>query len=456
MQKLIPDTIATRTLLVLIIGLTVSHMVSVALYHTDRAETLASTGGEHVAERIAIITQIVDDAGQSERPRIVELADGPRLHVLLSNEPALDAQRDSGWQADMLRRALSDHLAETAKQSFRLQHADQLTSGVWRDYLSGNHQVENAGEMLLVSLPLNDGFWINFAAPIEPPEPFWSIRFALSMAVMLIAVLALSVLVVRRLTEPLETFADAATRLGQNVRAPALPVRGPREVCEAIRAFNEMQARIRRFVEDRTEMLAAISHDLGTPITRMRLRAEFVDDDQQREKMLADLDDMEKMVFSALSFAHEEAANEPHVMVDLRSLMQRVCDGASDAGYRVTLNIGENAVRFSCQHTALRRALANLVDNAVKYGRQAHASLVEDDNGILITVDDEGPGIPEELQEEAFRPFRRLEASRNRETGGMGLGLAVARTIIRAHGGDVTLTNRKEGGLRAEVRLPKQ
>jgi signal transduction histidine kinase len=456
MQKLIPDTIATRTLLVLIIGLTVSHMVSVALYHTDRAETLASTGGEHVAERIAIITQIVDDAGQSERPRIVELADGPRLHVLLSNEPALDAQRNSGWQADMLRRALSDHLAETAKQSFRLQHADQLTSGVWRDYLSGNHQVENAGEMLLVSLPLNDGFWINFAAPIEPPEPFWSIRFALSMAVMLIAVLALSVLVVRRLTEPLETFADAATRLGQNVRAPALPVRGPREVCEAIRAFNEMQARIRRFVEDRTEMLAAISHDLGTPITRMRLRAEFVDDDQQREKMLADLDDMEKMVFSALSFAREEAANEPHVMVDLRSLMQRVCDGVSDAGYQVTLDIDDNAVRFSCQHTALRRALANLVDNAVKYGRQAHASLAEDDNGILITVDDEGPGIPEELQEDAFRPFRRLEASRNRETGGVGLGLAVVRTIIRAHGGDITLTNRKEGGLRAEVRLPKQ
>jgi signal transduction histidine kinase len=456
MRKLIPDTIATRTLLVLIIGLTVSHMVSVALYHTDRAEMLASTGGEHVAERVAIITQIVDAAGQSERPRVVELADGPRLHVILSDEPALGPQQESGWQVDMLRRALSDHLAETTKQSFRLQRSDQLTGEVWREYLTRSRQVEDTGEMLSVSLPLNDGFWINFAAPINPPEPFWSFRFALSMAVMLITVLALTALIVRRLTEPLETFAGAATRLGQNMRAPALPVRGPREVCEAIRAFNKMQARIRRFVEDRTEMLAAISHDLGTPITRMRLRAEFVDDDQQRKKMLADLDDMEKMVFSALSFAREEAASEPHVMVDLRSLMQRVCDGASDAGHQVRLDIGENAVRFGCQHTALRRALTNLVDNAVKYGRQAHASLMGDDNGILIRVDDEGPGIPEELQEDAFRPFRRLEDSRNRETGGMGLGLAVARTIIRAHGGDVTLTNRKEGGLRAEVRLPKQ
>jgi signal transduction histidine kinase len=456
MRKLIPDTIATRTLLVLIIGLTVSHMVSVAFYHSDRAEILASTGGEHIAERIAIITQIVDDAGQSERPRVVELADGPRLHVILSDEPALGPQQESGWQVDMLRRALSDHLAETTKQSFRLQRSDQLTGEVWREYLTRSQQVEDTGEMLSVSLPLNDGFWINFAAPINPPEPFWSFRFALSMAVMLIAVLVLTALIVRRLTEPLETFAGAATRLGQNMRAPALPVRGPREVCEAIRAFNKMQARIRRFVEDRTEMLAAISHDLGTPITRMRLRAEFVDDDQQREKMLADLDDMEKMVFSALSFAREEAASEPHVMVDLRSLMQRVCDGVSDAGHQVRLDIGENAVRFGCQHTALRRALTNLVDNAVKYGRQAHASLMEDDIGILIRVDDEGPGIPDELQEDAFRPFRRLEDSRNRETGGMGLGLAVARTIIRAHGGDVTLTNRREGGLRAEVRLPKQ
>jgi signal transduction histidine kinase len=456
MTKLIPDTIATRTLLVLIIGLSISHLLSVALYHTDRADALASTGGQHVAERIAIITQLIEDSAQIERPRIIDLANDPRLHVILSEEPAIDDQQDSGRQVDVLRRALSSHLAEAAKQSFRLHHVDQITSGGWEDYFNRNHQAEEAGEILLVSLPLNDGSWVNFAAPIMPPEPFWSMRFALSMAVMLAAVAVLSALVVRRMTEPLETFAAAATRLGKNVRAPALPERGPREVREAIGAFNEMQGRIRRFVEDRTEMLAAISHDLGTPITRLRLRAEFVEDDEQREKMLADLDDMEKMVFSALSFAREEAASEPHMMVDLRSLMQRVCDGITDTGHQVRLEVGENAVPFGCQPAALRRALTNLIDNAVKYGRQASVSLIENGTAILIRIDDEGPGIPEEFREDAFRPFRRLETSRNRETGGMGLGLAVARTIIRAHGGDITLLNREQGGLRAEVQLPGQ
>ena len=216
-----------------------------------------------------------------------------------------------------------------------------------------------------------------------------------------------------------------------------------------------MQDRIRRFVEDRTQMLAAISHDLGTPITRLRLRAEFVDDKEQRKKMLADLDDMEKMVFSALSFARDEAASEPHAMVDLRTLLQRVCDDMADAGYAITLDVGNGAVPYGCRPAALRRALTNLIDNAIKYGRRARVSLDHDQDGFLIRIDDNGPGIPNDLQEDAFKPFRRLEASRSRETGGTGLGLTLARTIIRAHGGDVTLVNRTEGGLRVEARLPR-
>ena len=202
-------------------------------------------------------------------------------------------------------------------------------------------------------------------------------------------------------------------------------------------------------------MLAAISHDLGTPITRLRLRAEFVDDEEQRKKMLADLDDMEKMVSLALSFARDEAASEPHAMVDLRTLLQRVCDDVADAGHGITLDIGDDAVPYGCRPAALRRALTNLIDNAIKYGRQARVSLKNDQQGVLVRIDDNGPGIPEELQEEVFRPFRRLEASRSRETGGTGLGLTIARTTIRAHGGDITLTNRSEGGLRVEVWLPR-
>jgi signal transduction histidine kinase len=455
MRPLIPDTIAVRTLLVLIIGLTVSHVLSVALYFTDRTSALMSTGGEHTAERIATIWRLVEDASQAERQRIVELADHPKLHIIWSQESALEDQQDSGWQADVLRDALVAHLNGGSGQVFRLRHTDGVTIETWQEHLREDHQGEDLGEALMVSLQLRDGSWLNFVAPIGSPEPFWSLRFALSMVVMLLAVGALSALVVHHLTRPLGTFARAAHRLGTDIKAPPIPESGPAEVRQATRAFNEMQDRIRRFVEDRTQMLAAISHDLGTPITRLRLRAELVEDEGQQKKMLADLDDMEKMVFSALSFARDEAACEPHVMVDLRTLLQRVCDDMADAGHGITSDIGDDAVPYGCRPAALRRALTNLIDNAIKYGRQARVSLKNDQQGVLVRIDDKGPGIPEELQEEAFRPFRRLEASRSRETGGTGLGLTVARTIIRAHGGDITLTNRSEGGLRVEVRLPQ-
>jgi len=455
MGRLIPDTIATRTMLVLIIGLTVSHAVSVGLYITDRTNALLFTGGQHTGERIATIAQLVDDESQADRMRIVELADNSKFHVTWTQQSATEDQRDGGWQADVLRDALAAHLRTDGSQVFRLRYTERIITEPWQRHLRQRHDQGDPGETLLVSLRLRDGSWVNFAAPVGSPEPFWSLRFALSLVVMLLTVGAVSALVVHHWTKPLAIFARAAARLGTDMKAAPLPESGPAEVRHATRAFNEMQGRVRRFVEDRTQMMAAISHDLGTPITRLRLRAEFIDDEEQRKKMLADLDDMEKMVFAALSFARDDAANEPAALVDLRSLLQRVCDDITDAGFEVSMEVGEKAVRYGCQPAALRRALTNLIDNAVKYGGRARVSLRDDDNAVLIRIDDDGPGIPEELREDAFRPFRRLEASRNQETGGTGLGLAVARTIIRAHGGDIRLMNRSKGGLRADVKLPR-
>lgn len=202
-------------------------------------------------------------------------------------------------------------------------------------------------------------------------------------------------------------------------------------------------------------MVAAISHDLGTPITRMRLRAEFVEDDDQKKRMLADLDDMERMVKAALSFTRDEATCEPRTSVDLRTLLQRVCDDVSDTGHEIDLMAGEVPVPYACRPAALRRALTNLVENAAKYGKRARVSLRGTARTAIVRIDDDGPGIPEDLREQAFKPFGRLESSRSRETGGTGLGLTVARTIIRAHGGEIALTNRPEGGLRVDVTLPR-
>ena len=200
-------------------------------------------------------------------------------------------------------------------------------------------------------------------------------------------------------------------------------------------------------------MLAAISHDLRTPITRLRLRAEFVDDDEQRAKMLNDLEQMEAMIAATLAFAREDSTNEPRKTLDLAALMQSVCDDATDMGCDVVYD-GAARASYNGRPMALKRAFTNLVDNAVKYGGGARVVLEETREGIVVTVEDNGPGVPDSEIERIFEPFYRAETSRNRETGGTGLGLAVVRSIIRGHGGEVTLVNRTEGGLRATVTLP--
>ena len=205
-------------------------------------------------------------------------------------------------------------------------------------------------------------------------------------------------------------------------------------------------------------MLAAIGHDLKTPITRLRLRAEFLDDDEQRRKMLADLDEMERMIAATLTFARDDAAAEPSVPLDLAALCRTVLDEAADADPDAAESIayaGPEHLTVSARPVALKRALANLVGNAVAYGGGARLTLSPPASGALrITVEDDGPGVPEAELENVFQPFRRLEASRNRETGGTGLGLPIARNIVRAHGGDVVLRNRREGGLAAVATLP--
>jgi signal transduction histidine kinase len=415
---------------------------------------LILTGGEHVGERIATVTRLVENTSEAERQRIVDLANGEALHVAWDKRSAIEVEDIGGWQADVLRNALHDHFAEGEDQDFRIRYDDAGTGRLEDRRGVGGDGASPNGGTFSVSLRLADGSWLNFTAPLAEPEPFWSYRFLLSMAVMIVAVVILSAMVVYHLTAPLRVFARAAHRLGTDVNAAPLDEAGPVEVRRASRAFNEMQGRIRRFVEDRTQMIAAISHDLGTPITRLRLRAEFVENEEQRQKILSDLEEMDRMISSTLTFARDESAQEPRTSVDLAALLGSVCSDLSDAGLPAECERHE-ALPYSCHPTALRRALTNLIENAAKYGGRAEVSIVAEGQDVVVRIDDRGPGIPEDQLDSVFRPFHRLESSRSRQTGGTGLGLTVARTIVRAHGGEITLQNRSEGGLRVRVALPR-
>ncbi|MFV2092807.1 MAG: ATP-binding protein, partial [Hyphomicrobiales bacterium] len=315
-------------------------------------------------------------------------------------------------------------------------------------------QEHTDGPILRASYQLDDERWLNVWALAPQVGPLWRTRFFLAFFMMALVVGILSIWAVRRMTAPLALFAWAAERLGRDVNAPDLPEDGPREVRRAARAFNEMQCRLRRLIGGRTQMLAAISHDLRTPITRLHLRAEFVDDAGQRDKMLADLEQMETMIAATLAFAREESIAAPRQRLDLAMLVQSACDDAADSGYDVTYT-GVARATFNGTPVALARVFANLIDNAVKYGGLARVTFEATPEKFVITVEDDGAGIPEDQFERVFEPFYRIEASRNPQTGGIGLGLATVRSIVRGHGGEVTLANRDPGGLCVTVTLPQ-
>ena len=306
---------------------------------------------------------------------------------------------------------------------------------------------------LQVAVKLADGQWLSFATTLPQGGPSVSWQFIISMALMGLIVLAVSAWAVRRVTAPLGLLSAAADRLGRDVAAEPLAEAGTVEMQNAARAFNRMQERLRRLIDSRTQMLAALSHDLRTPLTLLRLRAEEVADTEERDKMLSTIGDMNEMIGSTLAFARDEVRAEPRRRVDIAALLASIVDDMADAGLPVTMQPAA-ALSYDCQPGALKRAITNLLDNAVKYGKRAQVAIASAGKTIEITIDDDGPGIPEAELPKVFQPFYRVEDSRSRDTGGTGLGLAIAQAIAQAHGGELTLANRPGGGLRASIKLP--
>ena len=468
MRRLLPTSMAGWLILLIVLGLGVSQAVTIAIHYDSRREAQLLLENVRIAERIVAVTRAIDLLRLEERPAIAVGVSKSGLIVAWEPGNAVNKNKPRNDRAQLIAEVIDD------------RHEGLELLGIEADYFPApwsfggtgtfdtlfgervndvhgrmrNVLDQNPGEgMYVISLQLADRTWVNIAAPDVETVPAWSTATTALILVTLVIVLGLSVLGIRLLTAPLSTLTQAAERLGRNVNAPPLPEAGASDVIQAIRAFNEMQERIRRFVEDRTRMIAAISHDLRTPITRMRLRAELIGESEQQQKMLADLAEMETMIASTLSFAREDANPEARQRIDLVELLTAVCADIPQA--RLSMEPSSAPVPIDAQPVALRRGFTNLIDNAVRYGSEAQIALGSDDDNIIVTIDDKGPGITDEQLDRVFRPFYRLDSSRSRDTGGTGLGLAVARTVFHAHGGDVLLSNRNGTGLRATVTLPR-
>jgi signal transduction histidine kinase len=444
-MRLWPASIAGRTFLVLLLGLFAAQVVGLTIHAIDRVGLQRAAQAREAMARTWVVWRAVVTVAPAYRRQALEAVELPEgFAASLDAAPLVRDERPLPGA-----RACPGMACPMAEGFGRMGGPPRMRP---REMRVG--EAPQGGTAASIRLP--DGAWLNVVARVPPPRPWSSPAFLAALAVMTAAVAGLSFWAVRRLTAPIRELAAAAERLGRDVTAPPLTERGPREVVQAATAFNTMQARIRSFVEDRTAMLAAIGHDLRTPITRMRLRAEFIEDEGVRAKMLADLAEMEAMVAATLAFARDNAAAETAVPLDLVALLRTVADEANDVAGRDVVTLEAPVHRtVTARPVALKRALGNLVGNAVAYAGACRVCLGAAEGGMIrIAIEDEGPGIPEDELERVFQPFHRVERSRSRETGGAGLGLPIARTILRGHGGDVALANRPGSGLTATVTLP--
>lgn len=446
--RLKPDTITGWFVLVLAAVLLLSHVAVLALYAKNRADALEAAGLRQAADRLAAAVETVAAAPPELRQRVARSMGSHGFRVVATPRPLVEGGGLGG-----LSRIMSNLLVERLPPGTGIVvgriEPDELPPP--RNPMGQMHARFAQGlPHVAASVRLPDGSWLTAVVALDRPEHLWQPRFLGWLTAVTLVVGAIAYWGLRRAVTPLRTLEEAAARLGVDVQhAAPLAETGPREVRRAAAAFNEMQRRLTRYVEDRTRMLAAISHDLRTPITRLRLRAEFLEDDAERDKMLADLADMESMISATLAFARQDAQGEPVQAVDLAALLRHAAEG------RPATVTGPETLVLQARPTGLKRVFANLLDNAVKYGGSAEVRLRADEAAAVVTIDDHGPGIPPAEREKVFAPFYRLEGSRSRETGGTGLGLSVARTIVHAHGGTVTLGDAPGGGLRVTVSLPR-
>lgn len=431
--QLWPASLAGRTTLVLLVSLLALHVGSVwvhemALRGTDLAAQERALAGNlgQAARALAAMPEV-------ERDRAAHAMSTPGLE--LHWRPGTAA---GGTDADPELVALRERLTAAADLG-------RIELG-WAD--AERH-------LLVGTLPIDETGRVAFAMPLFRlgHGGFFDPVGIASLAAVAAGIALVSVVLVRGLTRPLRDLAAAADHIGHSATPVRVPEAGPAEVQHAARAFNAMQKRIRGLVEDRTQALAAVSHDLRTPITRLRLWAGFLEEGEARDRIEGNLDEMQAMIEATLDYLREGREIEEPRAADLVAVLRTVCDAAADAGGDVTYE-GPETLVLPLRRVGIRRALANLVGNAVAYGGGARVTLRRASGLVEVEIADGGPGIPESEMERVFEPFYRLEESRNRATGGVGLGLTIARRAVQADGGTLRLANRLDGGFSAIVALP--
>lgn len=466
MRRFLPQTLPVWVLLIVIAGLLISQVATLYIVSRDRAAANDEVDLYRLNDRAFSLVQLMHTATPEQRKITASGLFNATYALTVSDTPAVTSSIAGDDELAELEDILVGRLSKFGITDARVRRdpatheADvpgRTVAGpdigqVERDLLVLAADFAQS-DKLTASVRFADGQWLNFTEPNTPVGPILSFDSLPLYSLIAGLVVIMSIWSLRRLTAPYRMMETAVKRIGNDLKSPPIAETGSREIRAAAKAINGMQVRLRDYVEDREHLAAALAHDLRTPLTRMRLRLELLRKSTAREALAHDLADIESIASSVIDFAKFEVTEEKTERIDFWSLVESVADGFDDASFDNDETRSRDLICIA-RPVALRRCVTNLVQNAVTYGKKAHLSLRQSEKIITLTIRDEGPGIPQAQLDAVFGSFVRIEQSRNRQTGGLGLGLTIARNIARGAGGEVNLSNHPGGGLQTELRLP--
>jgi signal transduction histidine kinase len=442
------DTIARRFAATQVLALIVT-LALIGLFYLFGGvwskEPLENTG---LLNEAADIARIAEATAPMQRASMASAATTSRFSVhWYPGDSAVARELDSSSRTTdsaAVRRYFDGTLRKTI--TFSPDALQSIPSGI-------AYNRNNASSTYMLAVRLSDQSWLIFTAlsrtwglPMIWRETLWLCFLAIS-------ILLVSAFAARQVSKPVKELANAVRRFRIDAESAPIAETGPREISNVIKVFNDMQAQIRKFVAYRTTMLAAMSHDLRTPLTRVRLRGEFIEDPEQQSRLFRDVDEMQQMIDGALAFYRDDAVSEAVTAIDLGALLLTIVNDYADQHTEIAY-AGPAHAPYAGRPVALKRAFTNVMDNAIKYATPPAVELSSGISQWIVSIKDRGPGIPPDAMNSVFRPYFRVDRSRNRVTGGVGLGLTAAQTIFRGHGGDIVLSNMPQGGLEARIILP--
>ncbi|WP_254448066.1 ATP-binding protein [Ruegeria arenilitoris] len=459
-MKAFAQSLRGQLILLIIAALAAAQLVSLWLFVDERSMAVHMALGLETAGRAANIARLIEEAPPEMHDAILRAASSPLVRFSLTDTPAVDHTGHSagGTVENTIRRILPGYENRPIRVELHEFSPDMLPvegvpSTMAEMHMAMMRDHVSAIEMQL-SIALTTDQWLNVDTRFHNPPLQWPLQSFVSFGFTATLILGAAIwFLLTRLTGPLRRLSLAADQFGRGEDVQELTVSGPTEVRDLTQAFNHMRDRLTRYVADRTRLLGALGHDLRSPLTGLRVRAELVEEEETRDHLIETIEEMQDMVDSTLSFAKGVATREPSSTVPIGEFVTKTTEDIVQAGNVVEVSVADNPA-VTLRPMLMKRALRNIIENACRYGARADVSVKQEGNEAKILIQDQGPGIPEHMLDAVFDPFVRLETSRSRETGGTGLGLSIARTIIQSHGGTIELLNRETGGLCAKVVLP--